>query len=177
MACCSSLEMSEWRGQNQRTLVVGWFPASLVVPPPPPTVSNSSAAATPASSSGFNPVTISAPLKGSLHHTGHGDLKPQRSWGTPENLDEWVDQCDCSEASLIYSDWLDLLIWPFAAEGTGGRVLPGKRKAPICIKWQVRTFNYISEQEEEEIHSRISLFYLSVVFYISIYNICLSKLN
>lgn len=82
-----SLEMSEWRGQNQRTLGVGWFPASLVVPPPPPAVSSTAApAAPPSSSSGSNPVAISAPLKGSLLHTGHGDLKPQRSWGTPENL-------------------------------------------------------------------------------------------
>ncbi|XP_075906716.1 non-receptor tyrosine-protein kinase TNK1 [Nelusetta ayraudi] len=82
-----SLEMSEWRGQNQRTLGVGWFPASFVVPPPPPAVSSTPAAPS-TSSSGSNPVAISAPLKGSLQHTGHGDLKPQRSWGTPENLDD-----------------------------------------------------------------------------------------
>lgn len=79
--------MSEWRGQNQRTLVVGWFPASLVVPPPPPAIS-ATPAAQPASNAVANSPFISAPMKGSLQHTGHGDVKPQRSWGTPENLDE-----------------------------------------------------------------------------------------
>uniref|UniRef100_A0A3P8NN41 Non-specific protein-tyrosine kinase n=1 Tax=Astatotilapia calliptera TaxID=8154 RepID=A0A3P8NN41_ASTCA len=58
-----SLELSEWRGQNQRTLAIGWFPASLTVPSLP---------------------------SGSLQHTGHGDVNPERSWGTPENPDESV---------------------------------------------------------------------------------------
>lgn len=106
VVCClfspglPSLEMSEWRGQNQRTLTVGWFPASLIVPPPPP---NMAVVPPPASSgSGPGPVSvpipvpaasstfISTPVKGSLHHTGHGDVHPDRSWGTPESLDESV---------------------------------------------------------------------------------------
>lgn len=84
-----SLELCEWRGQNQRTLVVGWFPASLTVPSLPP------AAAPPVSvAPGPNPVPassyISAPVKGSLQHIGHGDIKPDRSWGASESLEESV---------------------------------------------------------------------------------------
>ncbi|TWW63090.1 non-receptor tyrosine-protein kinase TNK1 isoform X3 [Takifugu flavidus] len=92
-----SLEMSEWRGQNQKTLAVGWFPASLTVPTPPAV-----AAVLPPTNSGPGPGPVSAPipvpvpaasfistpLKGSLHHTGHGDVHPDRSWGTPESLDD-----------------------------------------------------------------------------------------
>lgn len=80
-----SLELSEWRGQNQRTLAVGLFPACLTVP--------AVTAATP-SSAGPNPAAsaphISAPMKGSLQHTGHGDVHPDRTWGTPERLEESV---------------------------------------------------------------------------------------
>lgn len=79
-----SLELSEWRGQNQRTLVVGWFPASLTVPSPPPAAAPP--VVTPVPSSSY----ISPPVKGSLQHIGHGDIKPDRSWGTPENLEESV---------------------------------------------------------------------------------------
>ncbi|XP_029695985.1 non-receptor tyrosine-protein kinase TNK1 isoform X4 [Takifugu rubripes] len=92
-----SLEMSEWRGQNQKTLAVGWFPASLTVPTPPAV-----SAVLPPTNSGPGPGPVSAPipvpvpaasfistpLKGSLHHTGHGDVHPDRSWGTPESLDD-----------------------------------------------------------------------------------------
>lgn len=101
-----SLEMSEWRGQNQRTLSVGWFPASLTMPPPPAPAPQTVAAAPPPSSSGAGPGPgpaslpipvpvatssfISTPLRGSLQHTGHGDLHPERGWGTPEKLDESV---------------------------------------------------------------------------------------
>lgn len=96
-----SLEMSEWRGQNQKTLAVGWFPASLTVPPPPPPTiavvpppANPGSGPGPASAPIPIPVPaasfISTPLKGSLHHAGHGDVHPQRSWGTPESLDESV---------------------------------------------------------------------------------------
>ncbi|XP_029615810.1 non-receptor tyrosine-protein kinase TNK1 isoform X1 [Salmo trutta] len=77
------LELCEWKGQNQRTLMVGWFPPSLAAPsstPAPP-----AAPGPPASS------LISPPLKGSLQHTGHGDTHPDRSWGTPERLDENVN--------------------------------------------------------------------------------------
>ncbi|XP_019951204.2 non-receptor tyrosine-protein kinase TNK1 [Paralichthys olivaceus] len=83
------LELSEWRGQNQRTLTVGWFPASLTAPLLPPGL----AAAAPAASSS-HPVPasvsihISAPLKGSLQHTGHGDIKPERCWRAQESLDD-----------------------------------------------------------------------------------------
>ncbi|XP_030609710.1 non-receptor tyrosine-protein kinase TNK1 isoform X2 [Archocentrus centrarchus] len=95
------LELSEWRGQNQRTLAVGWFPASLTVPPLPPAAAAAAAVAAAAagtatsssssssSSSGLNPPAyISNPVKGSLQHTGHGDVKPERTWGTPERLDD-----------------------------------------------------------------------------------------
>ncbi|XP_041821309.1 non-receptor tyrosine-protein kinase TNK1 isoform X2 [Chelmon rostratus] len=81
------LELCEWRGQNHSTLEVGWFPASLTVPSLPPTVT-----AALAGNSGPNPAPsstyISAPVKGSLHHTSHGDIKPERCWGTPESLDD-----------------------------------------------------------------------------------------
>ncbi|XP_068444326.1 non-receptor tyrosine-protein kinase TNK1 [Clinocottus analis] len=78
------LELSEWKGQNQKTLAVGWFPASLTVP------SHASAAvAASAGNSGPNPAFyISTPLNGSLQHTGHGDTKPERSWGAPDTLDD-----------------------------------------------------------------------------------------
>lgn len=82
-----SLELCEWKGQNQRTLTVGWFPASITVPSLPP-----AAAAPPAGNTAPNPASsyISVPVKGSLQHTGHGDIKPERCWGTPEKLDESV---------------------------------------------------------------------------------------
>ncbi|KAF7230300.1 non-receptor tyrosine-protein kinase TNK1 [Nothobranchius furzeri] len=74
-----SLEMNEWVGQNQRTLVVGLFPASLTVP-----IGSTGAGSNPS----VNAAVISAPVKGSLQHTGHGDAHPDRSWGTPERLDD-----------------------------------------------------------------------------------------
>ncbi|MEQ2184808.1 hypothetical protein GOODEAATRI_011925, partial [Goodea atripinnis] len=76
------LEMTEWRGQNQTTLAIGWFPASLTVP----ATTSSSTVPNPAAGVPF----ISRPLKGSLQHTGHGDVHPDRSWGTPERLEESV---------------------------------------------------------------------------------------
>ncbi|TMS01893.1 Activated CDC42 kinase 1 [Larimichthys crocea] len=83
------LELCEWRGQNQRTLTVGWFPASLTAPSFPPGVAATAAIV---STSPPNPppssALISAPVKGSLQHTGHGDIKPDRCWGTPESLEE-----------------------------------------------------------------------------------------
>ncbi|XP_057710798.1 non-receptor tyrosine-protein kinase TNK1 isoform X2 [Corythoichthys intestinalis] len=74
------LELSEWRGQNQRTLSVGWFPPGVVVPPVP----------APSGEPAPDPVSdfISAPMRGSLHHAAHGDVRPDRSWGTPDNLEE-----------------------------------------------------------------------------------------
>ncbi|XP_047242950.1 non-receptor tyrosine-protein kinase TNK1 [Girardinichthys multiradiatus] len=74
------LEMTEWRGQNQTTLAIGWFPASLTVP----ATTSSSTVPNPAAGVPF----ISRPLKGSLQHTGHGDVHPDRSWGTPERLED-----------------------------------------------------------------------------------------
>uniref|UniRef100_A0A4W5PKY4 Tyrosine kinase, non-receptor, 1 n=1 Tax=Hucho hucho TaxID=62062 RepID=A0A4W5PKY4_9TELE len=74
------LELCEWKGQNQRTLTVGWFPPTLAAPSSAP--APSAAPGPPASS------LISPPLKGSLQHTGHGDTHPDRSWGTPERLDD-----------------------------------------------------------------------------------------
>lgn len=100
----NSLDMSEWRGQNHRTLTVGWFPASLTMPPPPAPAPQTVAVAPAPSGSGAGPGPaslpipvpvpassfISTPLKGSLQHTGHGDPLPERRWGTPESLDESV---------------------------------------------------------------------------------------
>lgn len=90
------LELTEWRGQNQRTLCVGWFPATLIMPPLPSAAAIAAAtaavAAAASSNPGPNPVPgsalISPPLKGSLQHTGHGDIKPDRCWGTPESLED-----------------------------------------------------------------------------------------
>ncbi|KAJ0055548.1 hypothetical protein NL108_005374, partial [Boleophthalmus pectinirostris] len=78
------LDMTEWKGQNQRTLSVGWFPAILIMPPPPP-----AAAAIPIPVSIPVPSSpfISPPVKGSLHHTGHRDIKPDQSWGSPEDIE------------------------------------------------------------------------------------------
>ncbi|KAM8897271.1 non-receptor tyrosine-protein kinase TNK1 isoform 2-T2 [Spinachia spinachia] len=71
-------ELSEWRGQNQNTLVVGWFPSSAVA-----------MSAAPAGGSGPVPY-ISPPLNGSVQHAGHGDIKPERCWGAPDHLeDSW----------------------------------------------------------------------------------------
>ncbi|XP_020484826.2 non-receptor tyrosine-protein kinase TNK1 [Labrus bergylta] len=77
------LELCEWRGQNHRTQTVGWFPASLSVPVLPPAV-----AATLTGNAASNIPHISVPLRGSLQHIGHGDMKPDRNWGTPKGLDE-----------------------------------------------------------------------------------------
>ncbi|XP_054880382.1 non-receptor tyrosine-protein kinase TNK1 [Poeciliopsis prolifica] len=71
------LEMSEWRGQNQRTLAIGMFPATLTMP---------AISAGPSPPSGGS--IISNPVKGSLQHLGHGDLHPDRSWGSPEGLED-----------------------------------------------------------------------------------------
>uniref|UniRef100_A0A4W5QF96 Tyrosine kinase, non-receptor, 1 n=1 Tax=Hucho hucho TaxID=62062 RepID=A0A4W5QF96_9TELE len=80
-----SLELCEWKGQNQRTLMVGWFPPSLAAP------SLSTPSSAPALST-TAPVAasslISPPLKGSLQHTGQGETHPDRNWGTPERLDD-----------------------------------------------------------------------------------------
>ncbi|TRZ03393.1 hypothetical protein DNTS_006218, partial [Danionella cerebrum] len=70
------LEMSEWKGQNQRTLSVGWFPPALTAP--------ALTAIVPAS----GPSLISSPIRGSLQHMSHGDSNPSRSWGTPEMTDD-----------------------------------------------------------------------------------------
>ncbi|XP_045920851.1 non-receptor tyrosine-protein kinase TNK1 [Micropterus dolomieu] len=82
------LELCEWRGQNQRTLMVGWFPASLTVPSFPPNATAGNSGPSPASSSAY----ISSPLKGSLQHVAHGDIKPERTWGTPESVDDTVSR-------------------------------------------------------------------------------------
>lgn len=95
-----SLELCEWKGQNQRTLSVGWFPASLTAPSLPPAALAGSSAPNPAPT----PAYISTPMKGSLQHTGHGDIKPERCWGTPEGQDESVMllfQSSCL-GSLVY---------------------------------------------------------------------------
>ncbi|XP_026122836.1 activated CDC42 kinase 1 [Carassius auratus] len=70
------LEMCEWKGQNQRTLSVGWFPPALTAP------------ALTAAVSAPGPALISSPVKGSLQHTGHGGTDQASSWGNPERIDE-----------------------------------------------------------------------------------------
>ncbi|XP_016103274.1 activated CDC42 kinase 1-like [Sinocyclocheilus grahami] len=70
------LEMCEWKGQNQRTLSVGWFPPALAAP--------ALTVAVPAP----GPALISSPVKGSLQHTGHGDTDQARSWGNPERIND-----------------------------------------------------------------------------------------
>ncbi|XP_076828320.1 non-receptor tyrosine-protein kinase TNK1 [Brachyhypopomus gauderio] len=74
------LELCEWKGQNQRTLNVGWFPPALTAP-----LVSSAGGAGPSPAPGL----ISSPVKGTLQHTGHGDLKPEWTWGTPERLNEF----------------------------------------------------------------------------------------
>lgn len=103
------LDMNEWKGQNQRTLTVGWFPSGLIRPLPPPTAAAAGSAPVPVPHPVPVPVPhpvpvpvshpvpvpvpvpgaafISPPLKGSLQHTGHGDLKPEQSWGGPDGAD------------------------------------------------------------------------------------------
>ncbi|XP_060791572.1 non-receptor tyrosine-protein kinase TNK1 isoform X2 [Neoarius graeffei] len=66
------LDLCEWKGQNQRTLSIGWFPPTLT------------ASFGPNSGAGL----ISTPVKGSLKHTAHGDINPDCSWGRPERLDD-----------------------------------------------------------------------------------------
>ncbi|XP_030193943.1 non-receptor tyrosine-protein kinase TNK1 [Gadus morhua] len=86
------LELCEWKGQNHRTLAVGWFPASLCVPTLPASGPVGPGSGPPSQSRAPAPALpsalISAPLKGSLQHRGHGDLRPDRSWGTPERLED-----------------------------------------------------------------------------------------
>ncbi|XP_029310776.1 non-receptor tyrosine-protein kinase TNK1 [Cottoperca gobio] len=77
------LELCEWKGQNHRTLRVGWFPASLIVPPLPTAAPVCNSGPNPASSTAY----ISNPLRGSLQHVAHGDIKPTLCRGTPDNLD------------------------------------------------------------------------------------------
>ncbi|XP_033839485.1 non-receptor tyrosine-protein kinase TNK1 [Periophthalmus magnuspinnatus] len=83
------LDMTEWKGQNQRTLSVGWFPAILIMPPPPPAAAAPGPAPIPVPPTAF----ISPPLKGSLKHTGHGDIKVEHSWGLPEGTDNSSWRC------------------------------------------------------------------------------------
>ncbi|KAB5579379.1 hypothetical protein PHYPO_G00194380 [Pangasianodon hypophthalmus] len=73
------LDLCEWKGQNQRTLCIGWFPPTLTTSFVP-----STGPLSPNSGAGF----ISSPLRGSLQHTGHGDINPERTWGAPERLDD-----------------------------------------------------------------------------------------
>ncbi|XP_074838981.1 non-receptor tyrosine-protein kinase TNK1 isoform X2 [Carettochelys insculpta] len=68
-----SPESPTWRGQNQRTLRIGPFPAAVVSGPEP------SPAGVP---------RISLPLRSSFQHVGHGDPEPGRSWGTPESTED-----------------------------------------------------------------------------------------
>ncbi|XP_051962562.1 non-receptor tyrosine-protein kinase TNK1 isoform X2 [Xyrauchen texanus] len=76
------LEMTEWKGQNQRTLNVAWFPPALAAP----SLTAVGMVTCPGPRPG--PTLISPPLRGSLMHTGHGDTDPGRSRWTPEGIDD-----------------------------------------------------------------------------------------
>uniref|UniRef100_A0A9J7XTB4 Tyrosine kinase, non-receptor, 1 n=1 Tax=Cyprinus carpio carpio TaxID=630221 RepID=A0A9J7XTB4_CYPCA len=65
-----------WKGQNQRTLSVGWFSPTLAAP------------ALTAAVTASGPTLISSPVKGSLQHSGHGDTDPARSWGNLERIED-----------------------------------------------------------------------------------------
>ncbi|XP_060635884.2 non-receptor tyrosine-protein kinase TNK1 [Anolis sagrei] len=70
-----SPDSSTWRGQNKRTLKVGIFPSSIV------------AAAEETAPPGGAP-RISLPIRSSFVHLGHGDIDPERAWGSPERMEE-----------------------------------------------------------------------------------------
>ena len=59
-----------WKGQNQRSYDVGYFPRKIVE-----------------DASGRRSKDISRPLKNSFIHTGHGSHHG-KTWGTPESIDE-----------------------------------------------------------------------------------------
>ncbi|XP_008319831.1 non-receptor tyrosine-protein kinase TNK1 [Cynoglossus semilaevis] len=88
-----SLELSEWKGQNQKTLMVGGFPASICVPcrsASPSTVTSPSSMTSNFLLPNPRPVSyIAIPVKGSMQPKGHGDINPVRGWGTPEGSDNW----------------------------------------------------------------------------------------
>uniref|UniRef100_A0ACB8EX51 Uncharacterized protein n=2 Tax=Sphaerodactylus townsendi TaxID=933632 RepID=A0ACB8EX51_9SAUR len=69
-----SPESSSWRGQNKRTLKVGVFPSSVV---------QSEETAPPAGG-----ALISLPLRSSFLHLAHGDVEPDRSWGSPDRIEK-----------------------------------------------------------------------------------------
>ncbi|XP_026546227.1 non-receptor tyrosine-protein kinase TNK1-like [Notechis scutatus] len=71
----SSPESSTWRGQNKRTLKVGIFPSSIAT----------------AAEEGAPPVgspRISHPIRSSFLHLSHGDIEPERGWGSPDQKEE-----------------------------------------------------------------------------------------
>lgn len=92
--CSYSLELSEWKGQNQKTLMVGGFPASICVPcrsASPSTVTSPSSMTSNFLLPNPRPVSyIAIPVKGSMQPKGHGDINPVRGWGTPEGSDKSV---------------------------------------------------------------------------------------
>lgn len=59
-----------WKGQNQRTFEIGYFPRSI------------------AKDFRLNANDISKPLKNSFIHTGHQDLLGKKSWGNPEFIEK-----------------------------------------------------------------------------------------
>uniref|UniRef100_A0A8C6YCF8 Protein kinase domain-containing protein n=1 Tax=Naja naja TaxID=35670 RepID=A0A8C6YCF8_NAJNA len=70
-------ESSIWRGQNKRTLKVGIFLPSVVT----------------AAEEGAPPVgtpRISHPIRSSFLHLSHGDIDPERGWGSPDQKEEYV---------------------------------------------------------------------------------------
>ncbi|XP_042617299.1 activated CDC42 kinase 1-like [Cyprinus carpio] len=80
------LEICEWKGQNQRTLSVGWFSPTLAAP------------ALTAAVTASGPTLISSPVKGSLQHSGHGDTDPARSWGNLERIEDYSQSSGMSRS-------------------------------------------------------------------------------
>jgi activated CDC42 kinase 1 len=61
-----------WKGQNGRTLLVGYFPRAILDP-----------------LRKLNSDDISLPLRNSFIHTGHMSAEPNgKSWGNPTKIDE-----------------------------------------------------------------------------------------
>ncbi|XP_027025352.2 non-receptor tyrosine-protein kinase TNK1 [Tachysurus fulvidraco] len=73
------MDLCEWKGQNQRTLSIGWFPPTVIN-----SFNPSMSTVGPNSGAGY----ISSPVRGSLQNTGHGDMNPERNRGMPERPED-----------------------------------------------------------------------------------------
>nr|XP_026694587.1 activated CDC42 kinase 1 isoform X3 [Ciona intestinalis] len=82
-----------WRGQNKRTLEVGLFARHICA------------------RGAYSCDDISAPLKCSFIHTGHGSIDPLQSWGNVDKIDELylsnpMEPPDLIDMSTVLSDSL-----------------------------------------------------------------------